>query len=152
LLFPLNLLWRLVALDVGAIAPLLEASHVLLVRFELLVDVGVRIGSNHASKRRVVHDRQVVEDFRGFRWVTSLRTMTISHSLLGIDVIVRGLFNFAKVHTAASPVGPEAAGFNASELDAPLWLYLFRDGFREAFDSPLASAVDTEGRNACNPE
>jgi hypothetical protein len=56
-----NLVGRLVALDVSAVAPWLELLDAIIVRVQLLVDEAVCIGSDDASHRRVVHDSQVIE-------------------------------------------------------------------------------------------
>lgn len=49
-----------------------------------------------------------------------------------------------KIHAAARPVGPEASGLDACELDAPFGLHLLADGFGEAFDGPLGCAVSAK--------
>lgn len=83
--------------------------------------------------------------------VSGLRAVSLAHSLLRIQMIIRLLLLLAKLHAASSPVCSESTRLNASELDAPLWLHLFANGLREALDGPLTGTVDAEQWNTALP-
>jgi hypothetical protein len=121
----MQLAWCFVAIDIGAVAPLLKVLDAVLVRIQLLVDVGIGICAYDTSHGRVVHDSQIVEDLDSLGRVASLGSVAFSHCLPSIHMIVRGVIDFAKVHRPTSPVSAEATGFNACEFDAPFWLHFF---------------------------
>lgn len=148
-IFATHLAWRLIAVDIGAVAPLLKTLDALLVCIQFLVDIGICICAHDTSQGWVVHDSQIVEDLCSLRRIASLSTMALSHRLPSVHMIVCGVVDFAKVHRPTGPVGAEAAGFDASELYAPFGLHLFRNGFGEALDGPLACTIDAEIRYTC---
>lgn len=77
--------------------------------------------------------------------------MTSLSILLSIDVVIRRVRDFAKVHAATRPIGSETARLYAGKLDAPLRLHFFRDGFGKTLDCPFAGTVNGKVGNTCYP-
>jgi hypothetical protein len=83
------------------------------------------------------------------RRTTGLRTMAALGILLRIDVVVRWVGDLAKVHAAATPVGPETTGLDACELNAPFGLHFLGDRLCKSFDCPFAGTIYGEAGNTC---
>ena len=62
-------------------------------------------------------------------------------------IIIRILL-LPKIHTAAGPIGAEAAGLDQLQLDLPLRLQLHRDGLGKALDGKLGGIVHAEQGHA----
>lgn len=108
----------------------------------------MRITPNDQPQRRLLHLRHLPHRIRALRRVPSLSPMPLRHIRSGINVVVSRVLLRPEIHRPPRPVRPESAGLDASELDAPLWLQLLLQSFREAFHRPLAGAVDAERRHA----
>ena len=77
--------------------------------------------------------------------------MSLAHSRLRIDVIIRRTFTLPKIHTPARPIRPESTGLNTLQLNLPLRLHLHRHRLRKTLHGKLARIVNTKRRHTDLP-
>lgn len=73
------------------------------------------IGPDDNSKRRVVHDTELIEGLRALDRVSGLCAVALLHGLLGIEVIVCRILLLSVNHAVACPFGAESSGLDACE-------------------------------------